>query len=73
MLMTGQLKCEWVVFLNIITQLVSAEIQSTSLNLEQFLSLFNTLCTKQAKPIRLLGLGISFKERQAISPQLSLF
>ena len=54
-------------------KLVTAEIQSTSLNLEQFLSLFNTLYPKQPKPIRLLGLGISFKERQTISPQLSLF
>lgn len=55
-------------------KLVTAEIQSTSLNFEQFLNLFNMLYTKQAKPIRLLGLGISFKERQTISsPQLSLF
>lgn len=54
-------------------KLMTAEVQSTSLNLEQFLSLFNTLYTKQAKPIRLLGLGVSFKERQTISPQLSLF
>jgi DNA polymerase-4 len=54
-------------------KLVTAEIQSTSLNLEQFIYLFRTLYAKNPKPIRLLGLGVSFKERPAISSQLTLF
>ena len=54
-------------------KLMTAEIQSSTLNLEQFLSLFTTLYARNTKPIRLLGLGISFKEQHAIPLQLTLF